>query len=364
MPSDFTSQNLHLPNIRKSVGREVGRWWTWWKGQLSALIPPQVQALYSSQSEPTYIIFESDKYGLAACKDGQIGPSTQRLPEVITGEKIVLLLPYKSVLLRDRVLPVASMPQYQDIMNLQVPVETPFDLSEVCADSRIIDVDFDSGSLLVQQALLRQDLAHRHYRSLRDRNVGLSGIDILGDDYRPMGFNLLPSDWRSSEHRQTSRLNFYMLLGVMALSATLIVTASLRLDREAQLLQSKLTYARDQAQTTLSIQQELNRQHGALKTAHLLANHPSGFLPLYQALATTLPEETYLEALIYKDGRISLIGLSQSSETLSERLETIPGVESARLQSTMAANDATGRDRFRMELNLVTDHGLNEETDR
>lgn len=354
MPTDFPSQNLHSSRIYPALRQTTSLWIKWWTEQLIELVPVWIRQAYSSQSHRAYILCEEDDYVAAAEPIGRIRQTSAHPLETLASERPVLLIGRAGVLVRERDLPVASMAQYQEVMRLQVPAETPFDLSEVFVDSQITDIDLEHGHITVRQVLLRQDIALRHQRALRDRQIQIAGIDVLDETNTPMGLNLLPAPLRANPSQFSRRTNFFLLLIIAVLVILSGWSQSARAGRDIRTLERQMAYVETQAHSVLDLQQSLNRRADLFRTLDHLGNDPAQLVPLYLALTDALPEDTYLEALSFKDGRLSLIGLSASTETLVERLEGIDGVESARLLSSTAASGNAAQERFRMDLLLST----------
>jgi general secretion pathway protein L len=362
MPTHFMSNDLGETELSQSIRRQVAHWSNWWGEQIVQLLPDSVRQMYSAEANNNLILFRDSQYITASQTTGQVELAPARPIEALSTSHPTLLLERQMVLVRERTLPVASMAQFQDIMRLQVPAETPFELSDVFEDSRITDVDFDSGSITVQQVILHQDAALRHHRALTARSVAISGLDILDDNGMPMGLNLLPETLRARPNQLSRGLNLFLLFATIALAGLAVWSVSGRQERNVLALEAQLAHVHEEARAVLDTQQYLNRQSGILEALNMLAADPAQFALLYQAITAALPEDTYLEALSFKDDRLSLIGLSASTEKLVEHLEAVPGVTSARLLSATAANSNTQQDRFRIELTVATPSGQSEET--
>lgn len=362
MPTHFMSNNLSGPELSQTIRRQTSHWSRWWGEQIVQLLPDSVRQMYSTRADNNIILFQDSHYTTASQATGKVELAPARPLEALSTTHPTLLLGRQVVLLRERALPVASMAQFQDIMRLQVPAETPFELSEVFEDSRITDVDFDSGSITVQQVILHQDAALRHHSALKDRGIAISRLDILDDNRLPMGFNLLPATLRARPEQLPRKFNLVLLFATIAVASLALWSLSDRQERNIRSLEAQLAYVHEEARAVLDIQQSLNRQSGIIEGLNLLAADPAQFVPLYQALTLALPEDSYLEALSYKDARLSLIGLSASTEKLVERLEAVPGVTGSRLLSATAANSNTQQDRFRIELTVDPQSAPSEET--
>lgn len=362
MSIHFISNNIGGSELSQSLRRQAAHWSNWWVGQIVQLLPDSVRQMYSTKADNNLILFQDSQYATASQTNGHVELAPSRPLEALSTTHPTLLLGRQMVLLRERTLPVASMTQFQDVMRLQVPAETPFELSDVFEDSRITDVDFDSGSITVQQAILHQDAALRHHCALKDRGIAISRLDILDDNHLPMGFNFLPARLRASPDQLSRKLNLILLFATIALAGLAAWSLSARQERNIRALEAQLAHVHEEARAVLDIQQYLNRQSGIIETLNVLAADPAQFTLLYQALTSALPKDTYLEALSYKDARLSLIGLSASTEKLVEHLEAVPGVTGARLLSATAANNNTQQDRFRIELTVDPQSGQSEET--
>ena len=69
-------------------------------------------------------------------------------------------------------------------------------------------------------------------------------------------------------------------------------------------------------------------------------------LAVFEELTEILPDDTYLHNYIYRDGSISIAGLSDSATDLISILENSPLLHNVEQTGNISTDAQTGKDRF------------------
>lgn len=353
MPID---QGASLGSDRASAGsamtaREFMRWWG---STLAGMLPDWLKSAFVPNRNWVVVRRDGDTfmvYSADGQPEGTLAESASARSKVRSGD-VLALLSADEAFLRQRRLPATSEQHVRNAMRLQIAADTPFEIDEVYDDCRIVPDAESTGQILAEQALVKRTVVNDLVALAAASRIDLAGIDVAGVDEKPIGFNLLPESQRARSDAFLPQLNRGLALGALVLA---ILTGSLSLvamDRKLSAIEKATAEVRSEAASVLDLQRKANARVEAIRLIEQRSASPVRFTTLLDALADSLPENSWLEGLVYDGKQISLVGLSRSSDELVSRLESVPGVASARVVSSMMRDDRQNADRFRIELML------------
>lgn len=343
--------NARTPGGRSS---QVFDFIGWWLSTLAGMLPSSIRDAFFpvrrwikvQRTDDTFTVYSDD-----GTEVGTLASSAKARARVRSGDVLLILKPGEAFL-RQRKLPASSEANLRAALRLQVAADTPFDIDEVFEDSRIVEPAGTNGLLLAEQAIVRRDLVRALQEHARECRLDLAGIDVHGTDGRPSGFNLLPEADRARSDAFLPSLNRGLAIGAVLLAGVTGALHLVSLDRELAAIESATETVRREAADVLQLQQTVRARAEAIRVIQEQSASPVRFTALLNNLATALPADSWLEGLAYDGKRVSLVGLSRSSDGLVARLEEIPGVVAARVVSSVMRDERMGADRFRIELIL------------
>lgn len=352
MPAD---QGISLGGARaRAETAQVIDFFQWWMSTLAGMTPSWLRNAFIpprdwvcvQRAGSSFMVFSADGAPISTLADSAKARARAR-----GGDVLVLLEPHE-VFLRQRRLPATSRTNLRNALRLQIPAATPFEMGEVFEDCRILEEDQNTGQVLAEQAIARRDLIREVQAQARECRIDLAGIDVLGEDGLPCGFNLLPEQERTSSDPFLPSLNRGLALAALGLAALVTGLYLLSLERQLSRIDAEAAAIRAQASDVLTMQRTLRERAEAIRVIEAQASNPIRFTALMEQLAETLPGDSWLEGLAYDGKQVSMVGLSRSSDGLVTRFENIPGVVAARIVSSVMRDDRLNADRFRIELIL------------
>ncbi|MDP3457993.1 MAG: PilN domain-containing protein [Hyphomonas sp.] len=353
MPVD---QGSSLGSERASAGsgmtpRDFVRWWA---STLAGMVPEWLMSAFVPNRNWVIVRREAGSFTVYSGNGqpvGSLADSESARTKARAGDVLALLSPDEAFL-RQRRLPATSEQHLRNALRLQIAADTPFELDEVHDDCRVIPGAEESGLLLAEQALVKRSVIAELTELAAANRIDLAGVDVAGEDGKPIGFNLLPETQRARSDAFLPQLNRGLGLGVLALALLTGALALVAMDRKLAALERETNLVRTEAALVLDLQREATARVDAIRMIEQRSASPVRFTTLLDAIATALPEDSWLEGLAYDGKQISLVGLSRSSDGLVSKLESIPGVTGARVVSSMMRDDRLNADRFRIELLL------------
>ena len=356
MPID---QGSSLGSDRASAGPAMTSYefLRWWGSTLASMTPEWLKAAFVPNRNWVIVRREGDSFtvysedGLPA---GSLADSMSARSKVRSGD-VLALLSTDEAFLRQRRLPATSEQHLRSALRLQIAADTPFELDEIYDDCRVVPGAEEGGQLLAEQALVKRSVIADLVALAAASRIDLAGVDVAGEDGKPTGFNLLPENQRARSDAFLPQLNRGLALGALALAVLTGALGVVSMDRKLGALERETTAVRAEAASVLDLQRQAMARVDAISTIEQRSASPVRFTTLLDAIATALPEDSWLEGLAYDGKQISLVGLSRSSDGLVSNLESIPGVTGARVVSSMMRDDRLNADRFRIELLLEAD---------
>jgi hypothetical protein len=326
----------------------------WWTGAAKSLIPQWLITAYMPSRRWVYLRETPTGYFVSETPDGAAEDlaTSRQAQQLAHGSDALLILSRDDVFLRRKTLPAASASHVQQVMRLQIPIETPFDMAEVASDTLVDPAADSSNQIEVHQAIIRCDVVDAHRAALSRHGISLAGLDVASSNGTPMGFNLLDPALRTRMDATWPKLNRILTLAVLGLVGAAIALGWISRERQIEMLRSMIVAAEADAKQVLLIQSNLRDEIEIRRMIERRTSAPSRFPQLYASLTETIPDNTWIEALTFDEQSLSLIGLSRSSDTLIETLENTPGIVSARFVSPVVSDGRLEADRFRIEIIL------------
>ena len=356
MPID---QGSSLGSDRASAGPAMtpNEFLRWWGSTLASMTPEWLKAAFVPNRNWVIVRREGDSftvYSEDGLPVGSLADSMSARSKVRSGD-VLALLSTDEAFLRQRRLPATSEQHLRSALRLQIATDTPFELDEIYDDCRVVPGAEEGGQLLAEQALVKRSVIADLVALAAASRIDLAGVDVAGEDGKPTGFNLLPENQRARSDAFLPQLNRGLALGALALAVLTGALGVVSMDRKLGALERETTAVRAEAASVLDLQRQAMARVDAISTIEKRSASPVRFTTLLDAIATALPEDSWLEGLAYDGKQIALIGLSRSSDDLVSNLESIAGVTGARVVSSMMRDDRLNADRFRIELLLEAD---------
>lgn len=349
---------------RRDIGRRAKRsrfsedakeFFSWWGSTLINMMPSGLVNAYSTRRQSIYIWRTEDGFSAARPGKNELGDITQStgLRRRVAASDPVLILDSSDVLVRQRILPVASLNRLGHVMRLQVAAETPFNLDEIYSSVRTIGEPDADGNVVVEQAIVKREVADAYVEQLSAMEVDLAGADIVDSEGRPAGFNLLPEDKQARQGAFLPTVNRILTFAAIALTAALGTSWYIDLSRQAAALEMSAAETGSIAREVLGLQAKALADVESIQQIDTAQANPGRFAAAYSAVTDALSDESWLEGLTYTGGSVILAGLTQESEKLISELEASPIVSSARFSSSVVTDRRLEAERFRVNIQFI-----------
>jgi len=340
------------------------RFWNWWRGQLTPLLPEKARVLLIPRNR-FYITFSDEKTIaiLHPQSDGQLR-ELARLPvgglrlwsedaDLPDNPVFILLLRPGQYLRRRFDLPAAARENLKQVVGFELDRHTPFTADQVYFAVKVADV-------LPKQSQIRVDVALTPKRVLDGFVNQLPTVSLrqatisAGPDLRPeQDFDLLPPELKSKPPRLLRLLN----LGLAGLLVVLLVLAFavpvVRYDRTIQSLERQVDQTRRAAAKANDIKRELLQLQKQIRFVLDKKNEAPPIITLMEEISQRIPDDTWLTGFQFRDGRINIDGKSPAASKLVELLEASPYLKDVHFVSPITHDRASGLERFRISMEIT-----------
>ena len=340
---------------------EAGRthtavFWRWWGGELAALLPTQVKALFNSGPAP--LSLRIGPAGLTI-SDGPFRPlarlpidETSAIPasllQQVRDRGGSILLPREAVLRRRIAFPVAAEREVAAAISFEIDRQTPFAPERVYRTFRIHARDLKRKTMEVDLAVVPRTVVDAALATTGRYGIKVTAVQADGDDGSPP-FNFLPAGYR--RHSQSWRAEPWR---PVALAAAVILALGLSwqiwsLHAEAEALESKVASMRDIAERGEKARAKVE---AATASAHFLPDKQTGprAVEVVDALSRILPDDTWLFDLEITGREVRIGGYSSAVPALIERLQQSPLFETPQLRAPVVHGASRMGDRFEISM--------------
>jgi general secretion pathway protein L len=343
----------------KSIDRTmIGRFLSWWLGQLSALLPfstgedagqwldvtldkQRVRAVLRDRRERVLMdVARTQKEALQA----QLRAIAERLDWARTRCRI--WVDAGEVLGREIELPIAAEENLREVLSFEMARKTPF---------RAQDVHFDA--LLTTRNPARRSLGL--YLSVVPRRA----LDDVLSAFEDWSLEAIPAAgaagiaqsnkqavfaFQSASFAKRSHTGLNVTLGALVLVlAGVCVWLPLNAQQHIRLqLEAQLRQAQTEATEAMALRDEFEAVQRARNYLSVAQTARPAMVQVIEALTTALPDNTFLSRLQIGDGEVNLHGSSQAASELIAILERLPLLYRVRFASPVTRDAPSGGERF------------------
>lgn len=362
------------PSLGQRLGRAGGRlrprlsgFWSWWTHALASWLPPRLRMLFGLAHERLLLQRSGDGLRLSLERGDELhevgqlpwiaqeGEGDDPLAALLTRRAVDLprwlLLPAGAGLRRTLSLPAAAVDRLRDVVAFEIDRQTPFAAADVHYDARVLARRGDQ--LEVELVVVPRVALEAATSALGPVAVSLAGIDMVGDDGRALGINLLAGTQRHRRADPWRAWNWaFAAVAVIAIGIAMWqILANRRNVAEAFASQAQAR-AQDARRVAAEKRQLVDLVEGMQFLHRTRAARPT-MVEVIDELSRRLPDTTYLEKLSVEDDQMLLIGQSSEASSLVGQLEGSKLWRSPALTGALQPDPRTRRDRFTLSAQLA-----------
>lgn len=356
-------QKLQVRHVAP-VLRQFDKYWAWWTGELTALLPEQIRAMILQRDQRVRIELDATDFVVSADSGtdsnvlGRIAHSAGadrdfELPVAVTETQLVL--PADQVLIRQLTLPLATEENLREALSFQMDRQTPFSVEQVYYDSHVRARDNNNQTLTVELVVTPRTYVDDLLDTLADNGLSPDRISVSDESSGGLlSVNLLPAGRRRKNGLGLSRRrNLLLVIAILVLAAAVFATPVIQKQQVIEILEPQLQQAIEEARSGTELRQQVEQLAAA--SEYLRNKKQSGLLVMraIDEITRLLPDNTWVNRLDIDTGEIQLQGQSSTSAALIQLLEGSPLLENVRFRSPLTRIGNTEEDRFHLSADLV-----------
>jgi general secretion pathway protein L len=351
-----------------AIGGTIAAFLRWWLGELAALVPAPLRAVFSGEGAMLVVTIEDGEAMVgrlargARTEFGRVDLSADKRQQraVIAGliggrmrsDAIVLALPAEQVLRKTLDLPLAAEAELVNLLRFELDRQTPFSPDQACYDYRVAARDRQTGRIKVELAVAPRDVVERALAIAAGWGVEPGLVTAAGDEESERPFDL---SGRAAPNGFGGRA---VLTAVLAAAAACLLAVAVALPLQWQ------AAAADEAERTLAAAREAAREAADLREALGRRRQDSRFLldrklntpmavSVLANLTRMLPDDSYLFEFRLKGGRLRVRGYAPAASPLLELFERHPRLREARFESPVTRVQGIDKERFDLSAALA-----------
>ncbi|MBP1148372.1 PilN domain-containing protein [Methylocaldum sp. RMAD-M] len=349
------------------INLDAARFFRWWSGELSFLVPAKLRKLLGASSE--YLILTKDDDGVNAVyhndeEDRPLGyfsldesgsQKRERLIEsmpTLAEAKTILRLTPGQCLRKSLKLPLAAEENLNQVAAFEMDRLTPFKSDHVYYSARLLERSPTNRQIKAELVLAPRNKLDALLEELAVWGWRPDVVDAAGDS--PIGaYDLLPEQYRPPRNPWPYRIN----LALAALIASLLITLgvlpiwtnrSIALDLEQEVKKASKT-----AKEVESLRQQVEDLVHQTRFLQQKKRTEPAMVDMLKELTDVMPDQTWLNGLQYRDHRLVVQGQSPSASALIGLIEASPFFQNTSFVSPVTKDMASGLERFQIASEVV-----------
>jgi general secretion pathway protein L len=347
------------------LGRRFARFWSWWTGELYALLPQTAREAIARRQQRLFFETNGENLVVRQDRNGDIcqilrdAPGSAPAGHADSGalqhdaRETLLVLPKGKVLTKPITLPLAAEENLREVLAFEMDQYTPFKASEVYYDYVVAGRDSTRQTLSVDLVFSPRAATD----ALLDAVAAHGGTVDVVTARAPDGSNLLPVNLLPPERRRSRRghrkINIALAALCLALLATAIALPIIQKNRAIRELEPRVQAAAATAREGSQLRQELEKM---AETSRFLAEKKQSerlAVQVINEISRVLPDHTWISRLALTGTEFQLHGQSAASASLIEATESSPWFENARFRSPVVQIPGANADRFHLSATII-----------
>lgn len=356
MPDFKSSMEITMP-------RGIGVFWSWWTGELSALLPESLlQLLLGGQH--LVVELEDDALLLSRRSSGKLESvgsipleaglkTSAELALARSARSLVFCLPKGLALVRSLTLPLATEENLHEVLAFEMDRKTPYRVEQVYYDSVVESRDHDRGTIQLKLILAPRDRIDPLLKRLDNLGLHPDRLTLRGhssDDY--LSANLLPAGRRPRRTATPQRVNRFLIAIILLLLAAAVSLPILEKQRMIDTLQPQLDRL---GQEAVAARKMRTKVESVAAESRFLAEKKQSSLLILEVLnemTQLLPDDTWINQFELEGDEVHVRGQSQASAVLISLVESSPLLHNARFRSPVTQNRKTNMERFHLSADV------------
>jgi general secretion pathway protein L len=354
----------------------VQEFFRWWLSEMVTLLPANVKRFMRQRGHRLVIDFTANNIEIIECRgqhENDLGQYALEqngsvLPEVVRpqldeldmdGTEVVIRLPENKVLCKTLTLPLEAEENLREVLGYEMDRQTPFKAEQVYYDYQVTARQSELGQLTVQMIVVPRGLLERIVSTAvewgfpPDIVTATSATGPHSDHCVISGFNLLPKERRHTISSSWNLLNRLLAISVATL-LVVVVTQPLVIQKGTiDSLEQQVAAIKEEAEAAQALGDEASKMITESRLFVEEKRKLPSVIEVLNELSLILPDDTWLQRLEMKNGKVTIQGISSEASALIELIETSSFFQNATFQSPIVQDPRSGRYRFQIVADVL-----------
>ncbi len=266
--------------------------------------------------------------------------------------EIILVLPMDKVLVKSLTLPLTARDNVREILGFEMDRQTPFSADQVYFDHLRQDTPSNKDKVQLDLFVVTKKVINDLLIALQDWQIQPQRITIRQNDTLYAKINLLPEQHQSPAIKKTSRLTQAMAVCCFLLFISAMYLPLSRQEQKLAKLETVVNKQRIQAKQLLLLATEKDE---ILVRSRFLLEKRSARIPaieILDELSLILPDDTWLNRLVVRGGKIEIQGESNTATAIIQLVENSNYFRDAQFRSPVTRNNVSNKDKFNVSAKM------------
>lgn len=345
------------------LARRIGAAWSWWIGELTALLPEGTRMVLEERSWRVFVQLTGDElvlsYGSAdrAVEIGRYSRTGDERPDqqTIDSRPLVLLLPAGQFLKKTITLPAATEDNLRDVLALDMDQQTPFIADQVFFDYAVVNRSRADRTIDVEMLATPRERLQELLDAIGAFGLAPDVVTARRDSDGIYDVNLIPSGLRRRRRPVTRRANV-ALIGACGLLLIAIAIVPIYQKRHLiSLLEPRVIEAREAAKVGLGLREEITRITDAYERLLSMKESAPMALQVINEMTRIIPDGTWISQLDMRGNEVQIQGQSPAAASLIGLIQQSAYFDNPQFRSPVTRAPQSGMERFHLSAEWTGD---------
>lgn len=354
-------------NFDAPVDVLLKKFWSWWIGELSCIVPPSVRTLIGHHQD--LLLLEVDRHELRlihrtdhtehplASYPREATPFAKREdflaehPKLRETRVALRLAPHQG-LRRTLKLPLAAEENLNQVIGIEMDRISPFKRDQVYFSARVVERFKATRQLAVQLTLTPRVPLDEILDQLHSAGW-MPAFAFLQGDEKPGEFNLLPDRFKPKSNQVLDYLNIFLLSVAMASLILALCLPAWLVRSEVVKVQSELRKASKSAKEVEALREQADKLLHQAQVLQTKKRSEPILVDALEELTRVIPDDTWLNGLQYSNHRVVIQGQSPSASQLLKQIEGSGYFKDVSFVSPVTKDAGNGLERFQIAFELI-----------
>ena len=354
-----------------SLKNRIGRFFTWWFGELAACLPDRLRVLFGRNGRKLWISIAGDSATFEQVKGEavkQLGTldllqpglagQAERAREILSGGKlgqaeVVIRLPRDRSLRRTVDLPSPALENLREVLTFEMDRHTPFKSDEVYFDSRVMAHDNQNKRIKVDLLVVTREVADRAIDLVSGWGLRPDRLALAEGPDEDQGFNLMPARAGAAKRRIPFRLSGVLVLATCVAMAVAVYLPLAHKQADLGKIEARLQKVRAEATGA----DKLNKQFEEMVKRSRFVVQQKGrrytVTELLNEVTLLLPDNTWLLQFARKGHNLTISGYSVKASALIALIEESEMLSKVSFRSPVTTDPRVSRERFNISATVL-----------